>query len=137
MSKVSASCGSTSLVPFWIALSFWTGLSSLLILGLWLRANTYAVPPDNFTLRVLDSAELAKLSPDQQKLWSRIPESDRYAEVSIKNPFVFRLVCPYAAPGIAFAGAALISSLWIRLRPRRDVPAAVTPRMAPATPVGG
>ena len=137
MSKVSASCGSTSLVPFWIALSFWTGLSSLLILGLWLRANIYAVPPDNFTLRVLDADELVKLSPDQQKLWSRIPESDRYAEVSIKNPFVFRLVFPYAAPGIAFAGAALISSLWIRLRSRRDVPVAATPRMAPATPVGG
>jgi len=137
MPKVAASCGSASLVPFWVALFFWTGISSLLILGLWLRANTYAVPPDNFTLRILDSAELAKLSPDQQKLWRQIPESDRYVEVSIKNPFVFRLVFPYAAPGIAFAGAALISSLWIRLRPRRDVPVAATPRMAPATPVGG
>jgi hypothetical protein len=119
MPKVAASCRSTSLVPFWIALSFWAGLSSLLILGLWLRANTYAVPPDNLTLRVLDSADLAKLSPDQQELWSPIPGSDRYAAVSIKNPFVFRLVFPYAAPGIAFAGAALISSLWNPLRPRR------------------
>ena len=112
MPKVAASCRSTSLVPFWFALSFWAGLSSLLILGLWLRANTYAVPPDNFTLRILNAAELAKLSPDQPKLWSRIPESDRYAEVSLKNPFVFRLVFPYAAPGIVFAGVALISSLW-------------------------
>ena len=137
MPKVAASCGSTSLVPFWIALSFWTGLSSLLILGLWLRANTYAVPPDNFTLRILDSAELAKLSPDQQKLWSRIPESDRYAEVSIKNPFVFRLVFPYVAPGIAFAGAALISSRLIPLRRRRDASAAVTPRLAPAEHFSG
>jgi hypothetical protein len=95
------------------------------------------VPPDNFTLRVIDAAEFAKLSPDQQRLWSRIPESDRYAEVSIKNPFVFRLVFPYAAPGIVFAGVALISSLWNLLRPRRDAPAAVTPRMAPAEYVGG
>jgi hypothetical protein len=137
MPKVAASCRSTSLVPFWIALSFWAGLSSLLILGLWLRANTYAVPPDNFTLRVLNAAELAKLSPDQQKLWSRIPESDRYAEVSLKNPFVFRLVFPYAAPGIVFAGVALISSLWNPLRPRRDAPAAVTPGLAQAEYVGG
>jgi hypothetical protein len=137
MSKVAASCSSTSLVPFLIALAFWTGLSSLLILGLWLRDNTYAVSPDNFALRVLDAADLAKLSPDQQELWSRIPGSDRYAAVSIKNPFVFRLVFPYAVPGIAFAGAALISSLWIAWRPRRDTPAAVTPRVAPAEYVGG
>jgi hypothetical protein len=137
MPKPVACCGSFPFVPLWIALSFWAGLSSLLILGLWLRGNNYAVPPDNFTLRVLDSAELAKLSPDQQKLWSRIPGSDRYAEVSIKNPFVFRLVFPYAAPGIAFAGAALISSLWTAWRPRRDTPAAVTPRVAPAEYVGG
>jgi len=137
MPKVPASCGSTSLVPLWIALAFWTGLSSLLILGLWLRDNTYAVPPDNLALRVLDSADLAKLSPDQQELWSSIPGSDRYAAVSIKNPFVFRLVFPYAAPGIAFAGAALISSLWNPLRPRRDAPAALTSRMAPGEYVGG
>ncbi len=137
MSKVAASCSSTSLVPFLIALAFWAGLSSLLILGLWLRDNTYAVPPDNFALRVLDAADLAKLSPDQQELWSRIPGSDRYAAVSIRNPFVFRLVFPYAVPGIAFAGAALISSLWIAWRPRRDTPAAVTPRVAPAEYVGG
>jgi hypothetical protein len=95
------------------------------------------VPPDKFTLRVLNAAELAKLSPDQQKLWSRIPESDRYAEVSLKNPFVFRLVFPYAAPGIVFAGIALISSLWNPLRPRRDAPAAVTPGLAQAEYVGG
>lgn len=77
MSRVAASCSSNSLVPFLIALAFWAGLSSLLILGLWLRDNTYAVPPDNFALRVLDAADLAKLSPDQQELWSRIPGSDR------------------------------------------------------------
>ena len=139
MHKPVAACGSIPfvLVRYWLGLAVFAPLIALLILGLWLRGNTYAVSPDNLTLRVLDSADLAKLSPDQQERWSRIPGSDRYAAVSIKNPFVFRLVFPYAVPGIAFAGAALISSLWIAWRPRRDTPAAVTPRVAPAEYVGG
>lgn len=137
MHKVSSSSNSNPRVLFWLAWPIFFGIGSLLIVGLWHRDNSYGVRPGDYSLRIIDSTEYAKLSLDQTERWDLIPDSDKYVQITIKNPFVFSHVLTGALPGILFAVVALISYLWCHGLPRRTVPEKTAPKMPAGEPIAG
>ena len=137
MHKVSTSSNSNPRVLFWLAWPIFFGIGSLLIVGLWHRDNSYGVRPGDYSLRIIDSTEYAKVSSDQTEKWDLVPGSDKYVQITIKNPFVFSHVLTGALPGILFAVVALISYLWYHGLPGRTVCVTTAPKMPAGEPIVG
>ena len=121
MTTVSSNNNPNPRVLFWLAWPIFFGVVSLAIVGLWHRDNNYGVRPGDYSLRVIDSTEFAKLSPEQTARWDLIPDSDKYVQVVIENPFVFSHVLGQVLPVILFAIVALISYLWCHGLPQGEV----------------
>ena len=142
MHKSVSNSHSNPAVLFWLAWSIFFGIGTLLMVGLWHRDNSYGVRPGDYSLRVIDSTEYAKLSQDRTEVerWELIPDSNKYVQITIKNPFVFSHVLAAALPSILFAGIALISYLWCHGLPRRATPAPIATtasKMPAAGPIVG
>ena len=137
MHKVPSCSNSNPHVLVWLAWTILFGIASLLIVGLWHRDNSYGVRPGDYSLRIIDSTEYAKLSLDPTERLDLIPDSDKYVQITIKNPFVFSHVLTGALPGILFAVVALISYLWCHGLPRRTVPVTTAPKMPAGDPITG
>jgi hypothetical protein len=137
MTTVSSNNKANPRVLFWLAWPIFFGVASLMIVGLWHRDNNYGVRPGDYSLRVIDSTEFAKLSPEQTARWDLIPGSDKYAQVVIKNPFVFSHVLGQVLPLILFAIVALIAYLWCHGLPQQCVVTTTAPKTGPVEPIAG
>ncbi len=137
MTKVSSTGDANPHVLVWLVWSIFWGIASLVIVGLWHRDNNYGVRPGDYSLRTIDSTDFAKLSPEQTARWDLIPDSDKYVQVVIKNPFVFSHVLGQVLPGILFAIVALISYLRCHGLPRRSVIITTAPKMRPGESIVG
>ena len=131
MTTVSSNNNANPRVLFWLAWPIFFGVVSLVIVGLWHRDNNYGVRPGDYSLRVIDSTEFAKLSPEQTARWDPIPESNKSVQVVIRNAFVFSHVFGQVLPIILFAIVALISYLWCHGLPRQSVIATTAPKTGP------
>ena len=137
MTNISSTGDANSRVLFWLMWPIFWGVASLVIVGLWHRDNNYGVRPGDYSLRTIDSTDFAKLSQEQTARWDLIPDSDKYVQVVIKNPFVFSHVLGQVLPGILFAIVALISYLRCHGLPRRSAIIATAPKMRPGESIAG
>ena len=137
MTTASSNSSAEPLVFLWLAWPIFFGVASLAIVGVWHRDNSYGLRPGDYRLSVIDSTAFAKLSPEQAASWDLISGSDKYVQVVVKNPFVFRHVLAGALPGILFAVSALMSYLWCHGLPARKVSLPTSPTMPTVEPIAG
>ncbi len=137
MTTVSSNNNANLRVLFWLAWTIFFGVGSLVIVGFRDRDTNYGVRPGDYSLRVIDSTEFANLSKEQAAGWDLIPDSTKYVQVVIKNPFVFSHVRGWVLPILLFAIAALISYLRYHGLPRQGVIATTAPKAGPVLSMAG
>lgn len=88
-------------------MAFVSVVSDLVIVGYLHRDNNYGVRQGDYQIRAISSDKFAELAPEYQSSWIKMPDSDAYINIIIRNPFVFSHVSNALIPMLGFTIAAL------------------------------